>query len=219
VNDPAAASSRQLGIVGEGCSGTDQDRIGPFAQTVNCGSRRLPADPSRFTRGRGDAAVEGARQFEAHEGATVLAEGNEAPVELATLAPQHAHDDLDAATAQPPHAPAGNFGVGIDVSDEDAPDAGLEDRFGARTGASDVTARLEGHREGRPAKRTRSVAAGGAAERHDFGVGATDGPRIATAEDAIAAVHHRADTGIRMGPPPSLPALGHGQTHGSFGAH
>ena len=140
-------------------------------------------------------------------------------MECAAIVRQHSHGDFDATASQPPHTPPGNVGVWVNVSHGEAPEAGAEDGVGARAGAPDVAARLEGHRHRGSAKRAVTVEADGALESDDLGVGSSDGPGVATAENAVTAVHHRADARVWMGSSPGFPALGQRESHGGFGGH
>ena len=143
VEELAAGSpGRERGVVGEHGAGADGDRVGGGAAAVHVGARRGAGDPLARAVGCRGAAVEARRPLHGHVRAAVP--GGEEPVveHGLDLVGEHAGRDLDARVAQPLGA-AGGVLAGVGDRVDDAADAGVDERDGARAGAARVVAGLE----------------------------------------------------------------------------
>src|SRR5206468_133874 len=142
------------------------------APVVGALARGLAGDPLGVARWRGDLAVERHRRLEEHPrppGAGVLAErlvGQ--PRAVGELAARDI--DLDPLVAQDAEPAAGGLLAGVVAGDDDAPDAGRDDRLGARRLLSLVAARLERDEE----RRAGEVGAPGRLDRRALGVQAAE---------------------------------------------
>jgi hypothetical protein len=127
----------------------------------------------------------------------------------------HPGDDRDPGAAEPRRAAATDARVGIADAEDDAADAGGENRLGARRRAAMVVAGLERHEQG-GAARPRP----GLPEGLDFAVRGAGAAVIAPADDAAFGDDDRADAGIRGGAPERPAAELDGQAHVlGVGAH
>ena len=209
----------ELGVVGERGLRPDQNGIRAGAQPVHGGPRSGTGDPARFSRCRRDPPVQGARELEARERPSPLADREKSAVQEATLFLQHADRDLRPSAAQPAHPATRHFSVWIGVTDEHSAQARPGDRLRARARTPDVAAGLQGHGHRRAAHRPRTEAAHGVANRHRLRVRSTDGPGGSPTQNLVAAKHDGAHGRIRKGPPESAAPQGECHPHGRFSFH
>ena len=189
----------QLRVVGERGADADDDRVDCGAPAVRELAALLAADPLRVAGARRDLAVERHRRLEQHPrapDARVLAERLvEQPRGGRELAV--GDDDLDALVAQDPQAAAGGLLGRVVGGDDDAPDAGLDDRVGARRRLALVAARLERDVE----RRAFEVGHPAGLDRVDLGVRAAVDLVPALAEHLAVARDHGADDRVRLDRP------------------
>jgi hypothetical protein len=102
-------------------------------------------DPLRVAVARRDLAVERHRRFEEHPRATGAGVLSESLVEQSRAVSELAvgHDHLDALVAEDPQTAARRLARRVVAGDDDALDAGLDDRVGARRRVPLVAAGLE----------------------------------------------------------------------------
>ena len=175
-----------------------QDRARALAPGVAVGARRLAGDPLAGAVGERRAAVERDRRLQAQPRAAALHARDEADVELARLLAAAAPFDGDAGGLEPRRAAAGDERVRVAQGDDDAADAGGDERVGARRRAAVVRARLERDVDGRAADV--DAARRGIAQRHHLGVRAARFLRVAAAgEPAVGADDDAADARVRIG--------------------
>ena len=143
------------------------------------------------------AAVERDRRLQAQPRPAALHARDEADVELARLVAAAAPLDGDAGRREPRRAAARDERVRVAQGDDDAADAGGDERVGARRRAAVVRARLERDVDGRAADV--DAARGGVAQRHHLGVRAAGFLRVAAADDAaVGADDDAADARVRV---------------------
>ena len=194
-------------VVGERGADPDRDGVGFGAPAVDERPALGPRDPLRVAGRGGGAPVEGERRLERHQRARrprVLSEGLDEKARRGGFGAL-CELDLDARVAEDPGpAPASLLG-GIVGEIDDARDARLDERVGARRLAALVGARLERHVRGRAG---RVVAAFGAVlERGALSVEAAE-LRVPALADGLAVPGDDAsDHGV--GRDETAPAFGH----------
>jgi hypothetical protein len=201
VAPPLWETHGQLGVVSEHRAGTGQDAINSITQTMD----RFPAgstgDPLRFSGRGSQLAIEGHGRLKHHErqpGGDVFGERrNQAPAFRA----QRAGSYGDPSGTQPCQAFSGNAGVGINCPVENPAHAGSNERFSARSGATLVTTRFEGHVEIGPAGLLSGIPQG-----ENFGVRSAGRWMVALADDPSVMDQYGPDRRIRRGS--SLAATG-----------
>src|SRR4051812_3787216 len=186
-------------VVGQRSADPDGDRVALGAPVVGELAAGLAGDPLRVAGARGHLAVERHRRLEQHVRAAragVLAERLvEQPGARGELAVGDEH--LDALVAQDAQAAAGGLLGRVVGRDDDAGDAGVDDRVGARRRAPVVAARLE-----RDVHR-RAAGVGHAAGRQRLALGVRASVRdvVALAEHLAVLHHDGSDERVRRRPP------------------
>ena len=145
----AGDAAGEVGVVGEHGADADHDRVVPAAQGVGHAARGLGGDPAAFAAMRGDAAVERGGELQRHQRAALCQTQDEAGGDLGGLVLQHALLHGDAGGAQAGEPGAVHARIGVAQGDDDAGDAGLDQRVGAGRGAAPVGAGFEGDVGGR----------------------------------------------------------------------
>jgi hypothetical protein len=183
--------------------GADADRHGVRlgAPAVGAGAAGLTRNPLGVAGARGHLAVEAHRCLEDHQRATGAGVLSKRLVQEACRVRDLAvHEpDLHALVPQDPGAPPGRLGRRIVGCDDDARDAGLEDRLGARRGSAVVGAGLERDVEGGAG---RVLAAG--RESHALRVSLSGGLGYALADHPAVLHEHGPDHRVRTGPAASF---------------
>ena len=194
----AADAARQPRVVGPDGLRADEHRVHLVAQGVDPPARRRTADPARVPAGGGDASVERRCEFQRHERAAGPHPDQKIFVDLPARGAQHAGRHRHAGPPQAPDPAAAYARVRVGQADHHAPDAGFDQRVGARRGTAVVGAGFQIDIDGRPAHRlTRG------AQRFDFGVRPAGAPVMALADRAVPAHDHRADRRVRTRAPPA----------------
>ncbi|CAM5381175.1 hypothetical protein SNARM312S_06099 [Streptomyces narbonensis] len=149
----------QMGVVGAGGAGADNDGVGLGAQPVDVGAGLRGADPAGGAVGGGDAAVEGGGVLPPDEGPAVADGGEPGDVARPGLVLQEALLDLHAGGAQ---GVGTARGLRVRVADRvhDPADPGLDQRLGAGAGAAGVVAGFEGDVGGAAAGQDSGLAQG-----------------------------------------------------------
>ena len=119
-----------------------------------------------------------------------------------------AHFDRNARRAQPRMAFAGDFGIGVLERRYDARNARRDDSVGARRRLAVVRAGLQ-----RDVQRGAARRRAGAPQCLDLGMGPATSLRPAAADNDAVLDDHRADGGVRPGPPQPAPAERKRQRH------
>ncbi len=165
----------QQRIVGHHRADADEDRVDPGAQAMAVAARGLPGDPPAGAVGSGDLPVEARPVLPDHERPAAAHGMQPGLVDPLRLGPQQAACDVDTCCAQL-LGPAGEARVGVVNGVDDPADSRVQQRNGARAGASGLRARLEGDHGGTTARPIPRLA-----QRHDLGVRAAgeDVPALA----------------------------------------
>ena len=173
----------QGGIVGQDGAGAHHDGVALAAQAVGIATCDRRGDPSAGGIGGGHAPVQARRQLPGHQWPSAgHSEGPRAieALGLPTAQPgAHSHAGL----SQPRRSTRGER-IGVVLGVNDLGDAGVEERSGARPGASSVVAGLESD-DGDGASR----ALAGAGQRVDLGMGGARPPVVPFGQDAPLGAH------------------------------
>ena len=191
-------ADREPWIVGEGRARADDHGVGPRAQTLDVGARLLSRDPLGGPVASGGLAVEGRGHLEHHErpaGADVGAEGH---VLSDRLRAEESLLDREARVPERAEPAAVDDGVRVARGRDDRFHAGVDQRPGARRGATVMIAGLERHEGGRAG---RTVA--GHAKGHRFGVLGPGTLVPPLADHPAVANQHATDQWIGRDAPPA----------------
>ncbi len=155
----------QRWVVGDRRPRAHDDGVGPGAEPLHVGTRRLAGDPSGGTVGRRGLAVEARRHLQGDVRKTARDVTFERPVEAPRLGGHHAVFDLDAGVAELHEAGRVLAQVRIGRCHHHARHPRVDQGAGAGRGATEVVARLERADHGGPSR-----AVSGCGQRHHLGV-------------------------------------------------
>jgi hypothetical protein len=204
----ARDAAGQVGVVGQHRADTDQHGVMLAAQGVRHAAGRLPGDPAAFPAMRGDPPVQRGRELEGHQRAALGHAQDEARGNFGRLVAQQPLLHRDAGIAQAIQAGAIHAGIGVAQGDNDAGDAGRDQRIGARRRAAPVAARLQRDIGRRPARRSTRHGQGGG-----FGMRAAAGSGEAAADHQAVTDDDAADRGVGPGVAKAAPGERQGGPH------
>src|SRR3990170_235576 len=211
-NTPGISSSRDAGreqriVLSEGPP-PDQHGVGFRTHPVGPLAGLLPADPSGHSRGGGNLSIQRHCEFQGD----VRLPGNHPPaigaVERPRLLLEKAVGHRNTRPSESRKPLAGDQRVRVLHGGRDPPDSRGQDRLGARTRATDMAARLQGHVKVGPRSQESGVP-----DRLHFRVGQSSGPVNTAADDFPAPDEDRSHRGVRRGPPDALSGEPEGHPH------
>ncbi len=192
VERSVGAARGQCRVIGQHRADADHDRVGLRAAAVHVGARLRTGDPLAGAVGCRGTAVQALRPLDRDVRAAEPLHRQPRGEQGGGLLLEESGLDLDAGAAQALRSAAG-LRVRVGNRVDHPGDAGRQERFGARPGASGVVAGLERHDRGRPA----GIAVRQLRQRVDLGVHRTRTAVPAFGEHcAVGREDHRADLGV-----------------------